>query len=123
MACEYPHHNQQMNNLTQGSVLADITLQTPSNWTAQQVNAAAATMADPTTVFDPTFLATYGITSVTVQLATPLPPLPSGLSDTAKIGIGVGVGVGGAAIVGGAVGAAVARKRRMAVEPRGPGMA
>jgi hypothetical protein len=47
-----------------------------------------------------------------------LPPAPSGLSDSAKIGIGVGAGVGGAALVAGIVGIAVARKRRMSVEPR-----
>lgn len=51
-------------------------------------------------------------------MVSALPPVSKGLSDTAKIGIGVGAGVGGAALIGGIAGVAIARKRRMSVEPR-----
>jgi len=95
-----------------------VVLQTPATWSPEQVNQAAATLADPTAVFDAAFLQQWDITGVTVTLLSELPPVKKGLSKEAQIGIGVGVGVGGLALVGGAVGVAMARKRRSAVEPR-----
>jgi hypothetical protein len=58
-------------NLTQGSVIAEVVLHTPATWSPEQVNTAANTLADPAslaTVFDPTFLDTYDITSISVQV-------------------------------------------------------
>ncbi|KAI8475431.1 MAG: hypothetical protein J3K34DRAFT_464936 [Monoraphidium minutum] len=105
-------------NLTAGSVIADVILNTPADWSPAQVNTAANIMAEPEAIFDPAFLDAYGITGVTVTVVSELPPVPGGLSDSAKIGVGVGVGIGGAAVIGGLVGVGLARKRRMAVEPR-----
>lgn len=106
-----------MVNLTEGSVIADVVLQTPATWTPDQVIAAANTLAAPADVFDATFLRDWDISAVTVTRQTEL-PAPTGLSSTAKLGIGVGVGVGGGALLGAGIGIALARKRRSAVEPR-----
>lgn len=101
-----------------GSVKMELVLQTPSTWTAAQVNQAANILtANPESVFDAAFLDEFGITSVTVVSVTPLPKSNT-LSKNAQIGIGVGVGVGGLALVGGGVALAMSRKRRAAVEPR-----
>ncbi|GBF97747.1 hypothetical protein Rsub_10911 [Raphidocelis subcapitata] len=117
LAVGLPVGHVQVVNITEGSVIADVVLQTPSTWTPEQVIAAANTLASPADVFDATFLREWDITAVTVTRQTEL-PAPSGLSTNAKIGIGVGVGVGGGALIGTGVGLALARKRRSAIEPR-----
>jgi hypothetical protein len=65
-----PRPEPQVANLTQGSVVAAVVLHTPANWTASQVNTVASTLASPaslTSIFDPSFLSTYDISSVAVQ--------------------------------------------------------
>lgn len=101
--------------------MAEFTINTPSTWSAQQVNDLATLLTNsPSSVFDATFLASYPeITGIEVTVSSTLPPVKTGLSDEAKLGIGVGVGVGGGLLVAGAVGVGVwRRRRRMMVEPR-----
>jgi hypothetical protein len=105
-------------NITEGSVVADVVIQTPADWSPTRVNDAAATLSDPAAVFDAAFLNEWDITGVTVTVLSELPPRASGLSKEATIGVGVGAGVGGALAIGGVAAFVIARKRRATVEPR-----
>jgi hypothetical protein len=114
-AAGLPAASVQVGALSAGSVVTEVTLHTPEDWTPEQVAAATnAILSNPAGIFSAAFLDSYGITGVEAALsdATPLPAAAGaagGLSPGAQAGIAIGVIV---AVLGASGGGYFAYKKR-----------
>jgi len=111
--------NVQVGDLTEGSVVAAVTLHAPSAWSATEVATAADLVTTkPETIFSAAFKTAYQVTGVTTTLstATPLPPTTPGPASAAltpgqQAGIALAVII---PVVAGAAGLFVVWRRRRA---------
>jgi hypothetical protein len=112
--------NVQLSALSNGSVIATVTLHAPDSWSAAQVKAAAdAILSNPKGLFSEDFLTRYGISDVEASLesGTELPgAAKGGLSAGAQAGIAIAVIV---AVLGGAGGGFLWWRKRQAARGAG----